>query len=167
MLDRPLGLDSGPDASPSTSSVEFSALGDFIFGAFCFFFAEATSECEPDFGASLREDDGTLVKTGAASRDIRAEFDGVKQVTRTKQRVNTGMMMERIFLRKEIYLYDVIWLKWRIVWHQWGGMSDSCLRYSPGRRSVNQDKGRRIWFEKRLIAEWVMKDTELSTARRD
>lgn len=44
-----------------------------------------------------REDDATLVKTGAASRDIGAELDGVKQVTRTKQRARTEMMMERIF----------------------------------------------------------------------
>lgn len=108
-------------------------MGDFSFGAFCFFFAEATSDCESDFGASLREDDATLVKIGAASRDIRAEFDGVKQVPRTKQRVNTGMMMERIFLQKEICLNAVIWLKWRIVRYQWGGMSKSCFRYSPGR----------------------------------
>lgn len=80
-----------------------------------------------------REDDAMLVKTGAASRDIGAEFDGVKQVTRTKQRVKTEMMMERIFLRKEVCLNAAIWLNWRIVWHQCGGMSNSCFRYSPAR----------------------------------
>lgn len=107
MLDVPLG--------PDASLVELPACLIFIFIA-------AASDCESDFGASLRsescsefsmmnrggEDDARLVKAGAASRDIGVELDWAKQVTRTKQRVRAEMIMECIFLRKEMCLNAVI-----------------------------------------------------------